>query len=54
MQERQETRAPSLGWNNPLEEEMATPPVFLPGKSMDADGLQSMGSQRISPGVLCP
>ena len=24
MQEMQETRVPSLGWNNPLEEEMAT------------------------------
>ena len=25
--------AGDLGWEDPLEEEMATPPVFLPGKS---------------------
>ena len=33
MQETQETRVRSLGWEDPLEEEMATTPVFLPGKS---------------------
>ena len=29
----QETWVQSLGWEDPLEEEMATTPVFLPGKS---------------------
>ena len=28
----QETRIQSLGWEDPLEKEMATTPVFLPGK----------------------
>ena len=32
MQEMPGTLAQSLGWEDPLEEEMATP-VFLPGKS---------------------
>ena len=27
------TRVQSLGWEDPLEKEMATTPVFLPGKS---------------------
>ena len=29
----QETWVRSLGWEDPLEKEMATPPIFLPGKS---------------------
>ena len=29
----QEARVQFLGWEDPLEEEMATTPVFLPGKS---------------------
>ena len=29
----QETWVPSLGWEDPLEEKMATQPLFLPGKS---------------------
>ena len=33
MQEMQETRVRSLGWEDPLEKEMATTSVFLPGKS---------------------
>ena len=33
MKETQETRVLSLGWEDPLEEEMAITPVFLPGKS---------------------
>ena len=33
MQEPQEMRVRSLGYENPLEEERATPPVFFPGKS---------------------
>ena len=28
-----ETRVPSLGWADPLEEGMATRPLFLPGES---------------------
>ena len=32
MQETQETRVQSLGQEDPLEEEMATAPVLLPGK----------------------
>ena len=28
----QETQVGSLGWEDPLEKEMATTPVFLPGK----------------------
>ena len=31
----QETWVQSLGWEEPLEEEVATTPVFLPGKPMD-------------------
>ena len=33
MQEMQETTVPSLGQEGPLEEGIATTPVFLPGKS---------------------
>ena len=29
----QETEVPPLGWENPLEKDMATTPVFLPRKS---------------------
>ena len=35
MQETQEMWAASLGWEDPLEEEVATHSVFLPGKFMD-------------------
>ena len=45
-----ETRVRSLGWEVPLEKEMATTPIFLPGKSpwMEEPGrLQSMGLQRL-------
>ena len=38
----------SLGWEDSLEEGMATIPVFLPGESLwtkEPGGLQSMGSQ---------
>ena len=31
MEETQETRVQSLGWEDPLEEEMQPTPVFLPG-----------------------
>ena len=40
----------SLGWEDTLEEGMATPPVFLPGESLWTDepgGLESMGLQRV-------
>ena len=42
----QEMRVRSLSGEDPLEEEMASAPVFLFGKSADrgASGLQSMGS----------
>ena len=34
----QETRVPSLGWEDPLEKGMATPtPVFLPGEFPQAE-----------------
>ena len=32
MQETQEMQVCSLGWENPLEEEMATHPSILPGE----------------------
>ena len=44
----QETQAPSLGWEDPLEEERQPTPVFLPGESPwkeEPGGLQSIGSQ---------
>ena len=40
----------SLGWEDPLEEGMATHSVYLPGESPwieEPGGLQSMGSQRV-------
>ena len=50
MQEMAEMRVPSLGQEDPLEKEIATAPVFLPGKSLGQRtlaGLQSMGLQRV-------
>ena len=44
----QETQVQSLGWEDPLEKEMATHPVFLPGESPwteNPGGLQSTGLQ---------
>ena len=38
-QEAQETQVQSLGWEDPLEEEMATIPVFLPGESCEQRSL---------------
>ena len=46
----QETWVPSLGWEDPLEEEMATHSSILAWKfpwTEEPDGLQSMGSQRV-------
>ena len=39
VQETRETQVPSLGWEDPLEEEMAATPVFLPGDSHGQRGL---------------
>jgi len=54
MQETQEVRVQSLDWEDPLEKEMATHSVFLPGDSQWQRSLvgysllgQSMGSQRV-------
>ena len=50
MQEMQKTWVQSLGWEDPLEEEMATHCSTLAWKSPwaeDPGGLQSMGSQRV-------
>ena len=50
MQEMPETWVRSLGWEDPLEEEMATHSRILtweiPGME-EPGGLQSMGSQRV-------
>ena len=45
----QETQIQSLGWEDPLEKEMAATPVFLPGESLTEEpgGLQSIRSQRV-------
>ena len=46
----QEIRVQSLGWENPLEEEMATPSSIFAWRIPWIEkpgGLQSMGSQRI-------
>ena len=50
MQETQETWVWSLGEEDPLEEEMATPSSILAGilpRIEEPDGLQSVGSQRV-------
>ena len=48
MVETQETQVRSLGWEDPLEKEMAPTPVFLPGKwPEEPGGLQCMGLQRV-------
>ena len=46
VQETQKTRVQSLGREDPLEKEMATPPVILPEKSK-TQRLQSMGLQEL-------
>ena len=43
----QETRVRSLGWEDPLEEEMPTHFRTLAWRIPRTDGLQSMGSQRV-------
>ena len=50
MQETQETRVRSLGWEDPLEEEMATLSSTLGWRVLwteEPGGLQSMESQRV-------
>ena len=50
MQEMQETQVQSLGWKDPLEEDMATHFSLLAGRipwTEEAGGLRSMGSQRV-------
>ena len=46
----QETQVPSLGWEDPLEKEMATHSTILAWEipwTEELGGLQSMGSQRV-------
>ena len=50
LQETQETQVRSLGWEDPLEEEMATHSCILAWRipwTKEPGGLQSMGSQRL-------
>ena len=50
MQETQETQVQSLGWDDPLEEEMATHSSILAWRipwTEEPGGLRSMGSQRV-------
>ena len=50
MQEMQETWVQPLGWDDPLEEEMATCSSILAGKmpwTEEPGGLQSKGSQEL-------
>ena len=50
MQKTQETQVQSLGWEDPLEEEMATHSSILAWKiprTEEPGGLQSKGSQRV-------
>ena len=49
-QEMQETRIQSLGWEDPLEEEMATHSSILAWRipwTEETGGLQTVGSQRV-------
>ena len=50
MQEMLDTQVPSLGWEHPLEEGMATHPSILSWRipwTEEPGGLQSMGLQRV-------
>ena len=52
MQETQERQVKTLGWEDPLEEEMATHFSILAWRipwTEKLGGLQSMGSQRVGP-----
>ena len=45
MQETQETPIQPLGWEDPLEEGMATTPAFLPGKFQGQRSLAALSPQ---------
>ena len=47
MQETQETGVRSLGWEDPLEKEMATHSDILAWEILWTEEIQSMGSQRV-------
>ena len=50
MKETQEMQVPSLSWEDPLEEEMATHSSILAWeipRTEESGGLQSLGSQRV-------
>ena len=50
IQEMQKTQVQSLGWEDPLEEGMATHPSILAWRILwteEPGGLQSIGSQRV-------
>ena len=50
LPEMQETQVPTLGWEDPLEEEMATHSSILAWSipwTEEPGGLQTMGSQRV-------
>ena len=54
MQETQKTWVPSLGWEDPLEEEIATHSSILAWKippTEEPDGLESMKSHRVGQGL---
>ena len=44
----QETWVQSLGWEDPLEESMATTPVFLPGESHEQRSLVGYSRTQLS------
>ena len=52
MQQMQESRLPSLGWEDPLKEGMATHSSILAWRipwTEEPGGLESMGLQRVGP-----
>ena len=51
MQEKQETWVQSLGWEDPLEEEMATHSSILAGKN--SHGVTKNWTQRSTHAMLC-
>ena len=55
MQATQETQFRSLGWEDPLEEGMATHSSILAWRILrtkEPGGLQSMGSERVGPSEM--
>ena len=55
MQDKQETQVQSLGWEDPLEEEMATHSSILAWKfpwTGEPGGLQSTGLQRVGHNLM--